>query len=232
MARPKILISLTCVLCGKQYERPKFEVDKAARRGHTDHYCSLACSQAHHAVKNAKPCATCGKPVKATGRTRNATYCSGTCKPSRVVLQRKTCPVCSVEFQPRNSKQVYCGVTCADTAHAIRMRGDGNSNYRTGNESAYLYDRMRPLILERDKGCVVCRTKVSLCCHHITENRNHNAPENLITLCKTHHQEHHKSSTTPFPWLGLVAKASTLSMTSKWKKQVASLQTKYLSATA
>lgn len=227
MARPKIMVSLTCAWCATAFERVQGDYNKALRRGHTDFYCSLACSQAHHAVKNAKPCATCGAPVR-SARSRNAKYCSVECQPAQQKMPSKTCPQCSAEFQPRLSKQVYCGAACADTAHAIRMRGEKNSNYRTGEESAYLYDRMRPLILERDKGCVVCGATQALHCHHIDEVRNNNTPENLVTLCAGHHMEHHKSATTPFPWLSQTASARTSSMTSKWKTRVASLQKKYL----
>lgn len=108
------------------------------------------------------------------------------------------------------------------------MRGATNSNYHTGSESAYLYDRMRPLILERDRACVVCWAEQNLHCHHINEDRNDNSPENLVMLCASHHMEHHKSSQTPFSWLNGVAKARTSCMTSKWKTQVASLQKTFL----
>lgn len=230
MARPKVMVDLTCAWCATAFQRQKCDHDKSVRLGSTEFYCSQACSQAHHAVKNAKQCLTCAAPVAKTRQSRNATYCSPACQP-KVTLSPKTCPQCSEEFLPSRSKQVYCGVTCASTAHAIRMRGGQNSNYRTGEESAYLYDRMRPLILDRDMSCVVCRTEAGLHCHHIDEDRNNNTPENLVMLCAGHHMEHHKSASTPFPWLSGMAKSRSSSMTSKWREQVASLQTKYLSGT-
>ena len=61
---------------------------------------------------------------------------------------------------------------------------------------------------------------------------NDNAPENLVMLCAAHHMEHHKSATTPLPWLGAYAQAASRSMTFRWKKQAASLLTRFSSATA
>ena len=232
MARPKVMVDLTCAWCAKPFQRQRCDHEKSVRLGSTEFYCGKTCSQAHHAVKHAKSCLTCGTPVRATGKSRGAAYCSTACKPSLVRLAPKTCPQCSEAFQPRLSTQAYCGASCADTAHTIRMRGAKNSNFRTGSESAYLYDRMRPLILARDKGCAVCRTTVRLHCHHINEDRNDNTPENLVMLCAGHHMEHHKSGMTPFTWLSAVATAATLCMTSKWKTQVASLRKVYLSETA
>ena len=228
MARPLVVVDLKCAWCGRAFQRRRSDHEKSVRLGSTEFYCGKACSQAHHAVKNAKPCATCGKPVVLAGRSRGARYCSPKCKPSQVRLLPKSCPQCGGEFQPKLSTQVYCGATCANTAHAIRMRGTTNSNYRTGSESAYLYGRMRPLILERDKACVVCWAKKDLHCHHINEDRNDNAPENLVMLCAAHHMEHHRSAQTPFSWLSGMAKARTSCMTSKWKTQVASLQETFL----
>ena len=229
MARPKVMVPLTCAWCGQGFQRRRCDHDKSVKLGSTQFYCSKACSQAHHAVKNAKPCQTCGKPVNLTRKSRNAAYCSEACRPTPVKPAQRTCPECSEAFQPRYSRQVYCGATCASTAHAKRMRGATNSNYRTGSDSAYLYDRMRPLILERDKTCAVCSAPgPSLHCHHINEDRNDNAPENLVMLCAAHHMEHHKSAQTPFSWLSGMAEARTSCMTSKWKTQVASLQKTFL----
>ena len=228
MVRPKAMVDLVCAWCGQSFQRQRCDHSKSIRLGSREFYCCRACSQAHHAVKNAKPCATCGKPVVAGRKSRNATYCSKACTPSKKTLAPKTCPACSVVFQPKSSRTVYCGATCANTAHTIRMRGAANSNYRTGSESAYLYGRMRPLILERDKACVVCWAKKDLHCHHINEDRNDNAPENLVMLCAAHHMEHHRSAQTPFSWLSGVAKARTSCMTSKWKTQVASLLKTFL----
>ena len=106
MARPKVLVDLVCAWCGQSFQRRRCDHNKSIRLGSTEFYCSKECSQAHHAVKNAKPCATCGKPVVAGRKSRNAKYCSKACTPSKKTLAPKTCPACSVVFRPKSSRTV------------------------------------------------------------------------------------------------------------------------------
>lgn len=232
MARPKVMVDLVCAWCGQPFQRQRCNHNKSIRLGSTEFYCSKVCSQAHHAVKNAKPCATCGKPVAAGRKSRNATYCSKACTPSKKTLAPKTCPACSVVFQPKSSRTVYCGATCANTAHSTRMLGMGNSNYKDGSSYSLWFSLARKLVLERDARCVACGATQNLHCHHIDHDPKNNRVENLVMLCGTCHIGHHKSATTRLPWLRTYAQAVSRSMTFRWKKQAASLLTRFSSATA
>lgn len=232
MARPKVMVDLKCAWCGSLFQRQWCNHNKSISLGSTEFYCGRACSQAHHAVKNAKPCRTCGKPVVLAGKCRGAAYCSAECHPKRIRLKELICPACGVVFQPKHSRQAYCEASCANTAHSTRMIGQGNSHYKDGSSYASLFNQMRLLVMERDKGCVVCTTARGLQCHHINEDVRDNRPENLVMLCRKHHIEHHKSSTTPFPWLSAVTVARCACMTSRLRMQAASLLTKYSPGTA
>jgi hypothetical protein len=175
------------------------------RRGHTDVYCSKSCSQAHHAVKHRRRCVACGK------RTPKKTmkYCSKKCRASqrKKELTSKVCSVCCTEFQPASYRTAYCSRPCANKAHSRRMRGAGNSHYKTGTSYAAWFRSMRPIILERDgHSCVACGRTERLIVHHIDHVPMHNQSNNLITLCATCHAVHHKSKVSPFPWLSKVAR--------------------------
>ena len=60
MARPLVVVDMKCAWCGRAFQRRRCDHEKSVRAGSTEFYCGKECSQAHHAVKNAKPCATCG----------------------------------------------------------------------------------------------------------------------------------------------------------------------------
>ena len=123
------MLPLKCMYCGVHFERIISECDKMYRRGHTDVYCSKSCSQAHHAVKNRRRCLVCGRRTpKKTSR-----YCSKKCRASRrkKELASKVCSICSSEFLPKSSRTAYCSRPCANKAHSRRMRGSGNSHYKT-----------------------------------------------------------------------------------------------------
>lgn len=232
MARPKIMVDLTCAWCAQPFQRRQCDHDKSLKLGSTEFYCSKTCSQAHHATKHAKLCLTCAAPVTTRGRGRNARYCCTACTPKRTTLPSKTCPVCSVEFQPKSSRTAYCGATCASTAHSTRMTGQGNSNFKDGSSYSLWFDRARELVLERDKVCVTCDATTDLHCHHIDHDLKNNRVENLVMLCESCHTEHHKSATTPFGWLSAYAQALSRCMTSRWKTRAASLLTRFSSETA
>jgi 5-methylcytosine-specific restriction endonuclease McrA len=245
-----VKVALTCAWCGKGFERPLYEHERALKRGMKDAYCCKVCAQAHHAIKNAKACGHCGKAMP--GR-RGERYCSVECKIAARAAAKKTLPDraclwCGTTFTPKVAKAQHCSRTCADAAHSQRMKGKGNSNYKTGTSYAKWYAEMRPLIMERDDHCcVVCQSKAqtevvtwkgqqvsrtTLTIHHINEDPADNAPENLVTLCKTCHAIHHKSAQTPWPWLGVYAQVKSQSMTSKWKKIITSLRQMYSPTTA
>lgn len=200
----RIMVPLKCRYCGIRFERIISEFDKMRRRGHTDVYCSQACSEAHHAVKHRRRCLVCGKrvPKKTMG------YCSKECRASRreKELVPKVCSICGIEFQLKSSRTVYCSRACANKAHSRRMRGAGNSHYKTGTSYATWFRSMRPIIMERDQySCVACGNTQKLVIHHVDHVPKHNESHNLITLCATCHAVHHKSKVSPFLWLKKLA---------------------------
>ena len=206
----RIMIPLRCMYCGTQFERIISEVDKMHRRGHTDVYCSKECSDSHHAIKHRRRCPVCGKRTP----KKTSKYCSKACRASRRKkdLAPKTCGFCSSAFQPISSRAAYCSRACANKAHSRRMRGSGNSHYKTGTSYAKWFRSMRPVILERDRfTCVACGNTEKLVIHHVNHVPMQNEAHNLITLCTTCHAIHHKSKVSPFPWLKKLALGRSMS---------------------
>ncbi|WP_234018569.1 MULTISPECIES: HNH endonuclease signature motif containing protein [unclassified Streptomyces] len=184
---------------------------------------------------------------------RQIRYCSLACKEQHPKertrkLPEKACKQCGTTFRPKSSRTAYCSRPCADLAHSLRMTGEGNSRYTDGTSYATWFRAMRPLILDRDgRRCVACKTpetfmtivrkgkkqrRTTFHVHHINEDVRDNHPENLVSLCKTCHAVHHKSTTTPWPWFARYAADQSASMTSKWKERATSLQARYSSTTA
>lgn len=238
-ANTRLLVA--CKRCEAVFVKSNADVSKAARRGHTDLYCSLECSTADHAVKNRKPCANCGTPLE----NRHNKYCTPCLGMARVTkrVPKRECPECKDWFWPQSERRAYCSRVCADRAHSTRMLGAGNSRYKDGQSYATWFRLARPLVLERDKfACVACgvaeevedakpQPRSNMRIHHINEQPADNRAENLVTLCKTCHAVHHKSSVTPFNWLSDYATRRSASMTSKWQERATSLQERYSSTT-
>lgn len=227
MARPRTLIDLTCACCGVKFQRDRCNHDKALRLNCRDSYCSAECSQEHHAVKNCKKCLQCGTALRFAGRCRNATFCSSVCRKAANAKPQIPCPHCGALFTPLSARTRYCSRNCANLAHSIRMIGQGNSHYTDGLSYAKWFDEMRPLILQRDKCCVVCGKTNFLHMHHVDHNPANNRRENLIMLCSTHHIVHHKSATTPWPWFADYAAARSRSMSPQWKARTTALTKRF-----
>ena len=221
--RASVSVVLPCSNCGKDVEKKRYDLKKAAKKGYRDIYCGSACAQAHHAIKNRRRCITCGDPV--SKKTRK--YCEK-CKPKprgRVAIRalyEGPCDICQRTFRRRVdslAKKVYCSRDCANKAHSRRMAGKGNPKWRNGASplrqqphSARAYRTMRPRILERDgHRCVVCLREESLHVHHIDQCTMNNASSNLVTLCCSCHRKWHaawdsKANLTLWPWLSEYAK--------------------------
>lgn len=198
-------VILSCDFCKKEYVKPSYVVQKSIRRGHRDNYCSLDCSQSHHAVKNCHRCKVCGIPVEKKGRK----YCAG-CRPKPVGKKaehppiKAKCPTCNTEFMAANRcggrYAVYCTKRCSEIGHSIRMSGKGNPHWIHGlalaREQPYCakaFREMRRLVLARDQhSCVFCgETNKKLHVHHLDGNPTNNAAANLVTLCALHHKRIH-----------------------------------------
>lgn len=64
--------------------------------------------------------------------------------------------------------------------------GSGNSSVNKNRTlTKNTYRKMR-----KDK-CELCGSDINLCVHHIDGNRNNNDTNNLLTVCKKCHQQHH-----------------------------------------
>lgn len=245
-ARIRSDTTLTCSQCRTTFTRKACEVAKAKRRCRAV-FCSAACRNARNRDWQGKKCEVCGN---LTGK-KTKRYCDS-CRASHGWAARKRLPVaknctlCGRDFSPHSSRKQYCSPACANEAHSIRMRGAGNSHYKTGTSYAKLFREMRPLILERDGcRCVLCgraerkypaRTRrgkpylrSNLTVHHINEDVKNNTPENLVTICARCHQANHHSAFPPVQSeeFGRYALSASLSMTSPWKETVTSLQTAY-----
>jgi hypothetical protein len=240
-----VKILLRCLWCGDEFKKPRYEYNKALRRGHFSFYCCKPHSQAHHAIKNARRCEHCDEPMPKKAANR---FCGRECITASRNHPEKPCTMCGLFFRPKSSRTVYCSRPCADKAHSIRMLGVGNSHYKDGTSYSKWFRETRPLIFERDKdACVVCATpfkpitytrngapaqKSNLIVHHIDEDPANNRVENLLLLCYGCHMVHHKSTVTPYPWFAEYTRQASESMTSKWKATATSLLTAYSSTTA
>lgn len=238
-------VVLQCAWCNKEYEKVLAEYRKAFKRSdNPEFYCGLECSRAHHAVKNAGKCKTCGEPMP---KRQGKDYCSDICRApafeSLRTLKPIPCGFCQVEFKPFSHLTRFCSMDCKNKAHSRDMIGKGNPRYKDGTSNGLLFTLMRIPVLERDNyACVGCTDperliwlprndfpgfRSSLVIHHINEDRTNNQIFNLVTLCMECHMRHHKSHVTPFPWLEKYAQGASESMTSKLKDVITSLQARF-----
>lgn len=234
----KTMVVLKCTLCGIEFRRPLCEYEKRLKAGQEDFYCSVDCSRKHHAIKHSQPCHVCGKPVK-----KGRKYCSRECRlidGPRKKLPDKSCDYCGTVFRVNSNRTMYCSKQCQNAAHSDRMKGQGNSHFKTGTSYAKQFREMRKYIAKRDRdACCGCgkknflkpdgrgRRRTDLAAHHINEDPTDNHPENLVMLCSICHSIHHHSNQTPFPGLAEYAKIASQSMTSEWKERTTSLLMAY-----
>jgi 5-methylcytosine-specific restriction endonuclease McrA len=249
-----IRYGIRCANCGKKFTRSRYEVEKALAKNCVDLYCSPSCSAQHHSIKNHRQCKLCGRATE----TKTSRYCAE-CRPIHPThvkrLSKIACGYCGITFRPISHRTVYCSKQCQNYAHSVRMRGKGNSHYKSGASYADWFRKMRPIVLERDgHECAVCgavndrkttrrplknggyQVRSTLAIHHIDHNPANNRVENLISLCFQCHKSHHRITDagrlTPFPQLPHLAQSRSQCMTSKLKAIATSLQTVYLSTTA
>lgn len=241
----KVAIVLKCALCGKIFEKPRYEYEKALKKGCVDFYCGLECSRKHHAVKHSRHCPVCDESMK----NKSAKFCSPECRKKAQAAVRRMVPClrCQKMFHPVSSRSQFCSMVCKNAAHSDMMKGVGNSHYKDGTSYSKLFREMRKLILERDDDvCVACTKpnflkptgrfpgalRMDLLIHHIDSNPRNNDPTNLVVLCSTCHARHTGSSETLFPWFADYALEKSRFMTSRWKERVTFLLTAYSSAIA
>lgn len=228
-----LYIEVPCAHCQTPVIRNLAMVLQGAREGYFTTFCGASCQGESRYIHDVRSCETCGKPLERDrcGKLSRATYCSMACVPSWSKLPKIPCPVCGKIFQKKYTRRQHCSRECADLAHSRRMQGDGNSHYKDGQSYSLWFMQMRPLIIERDGGCVVCGAAEKPDIHHINEQPADNRAENLIMLCRQHHIIHHKSHHTSYPWLAQRAMEASALMSSSWRDKVASLRARFSSPT-
>lgn len=90
----------------------------------------------------------------------------------------KECPVCKV-IHTKNG--VTCSYSCSNTYFRT---GVNNPNWKNNTYQTTCWHH-------HGKKCLVCGEEKIVAVHHVNENHNDNAPENLVPLCPTHHQYIH-----------------------------------------
>lgn len=188
--------TIVCSNCNKSFERQACRT----RKGVKNVFCSVGCHKEwrhKHEINNKPPCPICGGIVR-YGRVR---CCSHSCQTEYAKKHVKhVCENCGKEFDSfpsavRNGRR-YCTRKCC----IEHMVGEHSPHWR-GGESFPLgkfWEKIRYLVLERDKVCRNCRAKCSpkgreLDIHHINGRRNYkdqdeaNILKNLAALCSPCH---------------------------------------------
>lgn len=198
-----------CVFCGKE-----FQVDTSRRNWNHVKLCSDDCrrglaakkKQAEYRPKKLveRPCAECGtRFVPARGGAGRQIYCSRECFLKKRAgeahakwsdeVRKRLCSHCQGAFVPKKfggGRQIYCTLACQ--VRAINSR-------RERPERSIKYQRefkiMKPLVLARDKVCVLCGSPNKLHVHHWDNSGQFphcdNSLDNLAALCGRCHKEIH-----------------------------------------
>ena len=91
------------------------------------------------------------------------------------------CKFCKKPILNFRHNKATCSRSCANS---FFKTGENNGNWK---QDAY----QSTCFLHHNKKCVVCGEINIVAAHHLDENHQNNAPENLIPLCPTHHQYWH-----------------------------------------
>ena len=130
-------------------------------------------------------CIKCKKDIKKFAyQLKSINLTKYICKSCKIINGRlkKTCPVCSREFETLKSENnKTCSYSCSNK---LFRTGESNGNWKKDSyrSTCFLY---------HEKKCVICDEDKIVEVHHYDENRKNNKPENLIPLCPSHHQYIH-----------------------------------------
>lgn len=102
-----------------------------------------------------------------------------------IVNTNHVCERCGADYYRKRQKRFtsrYCSRECMYAA----FQGEGNPNYRHGQNKAAARDLAHRHLEER---CAVCQWDIHVQTHHILPRKNggQNGIENLILLCPNHH---------------------------------------------
>ena len=199
-----------CKQCGSD-----FEVDTSRRNWKHVAICSDKCRKAIAAAgkrSKYKPkkvshkyCENCDKKFQpAQNVAARQKYCTPDCLLAakekkrlakwRSERQARVCAHCGKDFLPERfaGKHKYCSKDCQ--VRAIHRRHD-RKNRRSGSYQQE-FRIMRPVVLERDKVCVLCDSDQKLHVHHWDNSGRsedcNNSLDNLAVLCGDCHSAIHK----------------------------------------
>jgi len=200
-----------CRYCEKSFNR-----DESKRNWRHIKFCSDKCRKAYAAQKKReiykprliedKACLFCKKtytPSPTQGAKQK--YCSRKCYLSQKKYERAkdwkcnktilTCPYCDADFTPHKyspNVQVYCSIRCQVNSSNKRH----NKKWKRPGAALYEFNKIKPLILDRDERCVVCESTDRLHVHHWDNSGRsetcNNTLDNLATLCSQCHSDIHK----------------------------------------
>ena len=138
-------------------------------------------------------CKECGEPIiSPTGA--NQKRCN-TCLSSRTLP--RPCISCGTIMEKPGALQKKCR-PCQRASRAEACSEIGRRNYQGSGPSHHSWKTGIGTFTQHRKDiCERCGSTEYLCAHHRDEDRTNNAPENIETLCKKCHQNHHKVGSSP-----------------------------------
>lgn len=96
----------------------------------------------------------------------------------------KECPVCGQEYETNDGPEEK--MTCSYSCRSRKRTGVNGANYIHGRFIGSNTYRKRALEAHGVL-CVVCQTDEGIDVHHIDEDKTNHKLENLVPLCKVHH---------------------------------------------
>ena len=107
----------------------------------------------------------------------------------RVEISCQTCSSTIFVSPLRAKSQKYCSNNCRWEAlrGKPRKRGRESSSYRGGTN---IYPRLAGL--DKNSSCTWCGWQRNLMVHHRDHDRHNGEPDNLVIICRSCHQRHHK----------------------------------------
>ena len=122
---------------------------------------------------------------KCNGRFEGEYYLSEGCKlcGSTDIINTKVCSVCEISFQIHR-----CGATslCKEHKTSLGLKWIKYANRRP--DAPIPYELFKTLCL---RDCELCGWEFTLDIHHVDGDYKNNSPENLIRLCRNHHNYTH-----------------------------------------
>jgi len=195
--KPKTGIYKTCPTCNKEFWVRRSLIKRKR-------YCSKICSS----FIRSRMCKQCGKIFKP--RYDEALYCSRQCFHKSAISRIEIiCQTCGKKFTVIKSRPYtkFCSKKC-QMSRPVNERPNFKHGRFTNKAKPYPYGSkwptIRKWILERDNHTcriINCNSHENLQVHHISrfddrkdkDLQNHS--DNLVTLCRKHHQNIHRPKT-------------------------------------